>query len=72
MQTLSQITKDFSQYIENQPFNQQPVELYEPIAYILTLGGKRIRPILTLAAHQLFDNDTKKAFVFCLMHLPKY
>ena len=62
MQTLSQITKEFSEYIENQSFTQQPIELYEPIAYILTLGGKRIRPILTLAAYQLFDNDTKKAF----------
>ncbi len=62
MQTLSQITEDFSQYIKNQTFSQQPAELYEPIAYILTLGGKRIRPILTLAAHQLFDNDIQKAF----------
>ena len=35
--------------------------MYEPIEYILSLGGKRMRPILTLMATEVFDVDCKKA-----------
>ncbi len=38
-----------------------PTELYEPIFYILNLGGKRIRPILTLMACNLFSDNINKA-----------
>ena len=41
--------------------SKQPSELYDPIAYILALGGKRLRPALTLIAYQLFKNDYEKA-----------
>ncbi len=34
-----------------------PQELYEPITYILSLGGKRIRPLLSLLAYGLYKND---------------
>jgi len=37
-----------------------PVELYEPLRYILSLGGKRIRPLLTLLACDLFDAAVEK------------
>lgn len=37
--------------------HKQPLELYEPIEYILQLGGKRLRPILTLMAYSLFKPD---------------
>ena len=43
------------------PFPAKPVQLYEPLRYMLSLGGKRMRPILTLMAHQLFDNDVQKS-----------
>jgi geranylgeranyl diphosphate synthase type II len=39
----------------------RPRELYEPIRYILDLGGKRIRPLLTLLSCQLFGGDPLKA-----------
>lgn len=42
-------------------FGTQPSELYEPIRYILSLGGKRLRPILTLMSYQLFDEQLEKA-----------
>jgi geranylgeranyl diphosphate synthase type II len=42
-------------------FGVQPLELYEPIRYILSLGGKRLRPILTLMSCQLFDEQIEKA-----------
>jgi geranylgeranyl diphosphate synthase, type II len=40
---------------------KEPRNLYEPIQYILDLGGKRLRPVLTLMATDVFDGDTKKA-----------
>lgn len=38
-----------------------PLGLYEPIGYVLSLGGKRLRPALALLACQLFDEDVEKA-----------
>lgn len=38
-------------------FTQEPETLFTPIRYILSLGGKRIRPVLTLMAANLFSND---------------
>jgi len=42
-------------------FGSKPKEIYEPIRYILSLGGKRLRPVLTLLSYQLFDKDFHKA-----------
>lgn len=42
-------------------FGNKPPNLYEPIQYILNLGGKRIRPLLCLLAYQLYHDDFKKA-----------
>ena len=42
-------------------FGDRPSELYEPIRYILSLGGKRLRPVLTLMTCQLFDKQFEKA-----------
>ena len=41
--------------------NKQPSGLYEPIAYTINLGGKRIRPALTLMAFNLFHDDVSRA-----------
>jgi geranylgeranyl diphosphate synthase type II len=38
-----------------------PVNLYEPIRYIMSLGGKRIRPVMVLMATELFTNEIHKA-----------
>ena len=38
-----------------------PYSLYEPVEYVLSLGGKRIRPVFALLACQLFNNDLNKA-----------
>ena len=47
-------------------FGDQPVQLYEPIRYILSLGGKRLRPALSLMACQIFDEDMNKAIPLAL------
>ncbi len=57
--------KEFLQYFEEelakQHFGGTPAQLYEPIHYSLSLYGKRLRPVLTLMACSLFDDDFKKA-----------
>tara|TARA_R110002074_G_scaffold272030_1_gene443739 strand:+ start:257 stop:1228 length:972 start_codon:yes stop_codon:yes gene_type:complete len=53
--------KEFLAYLESKEWIQEPKNLYEPIDYILQLGGKRIRPILTLMAADIFGSDYKKA-----------
>ena len=47
--------------IENLSFTQKPSTLFEPIQYILSLGGKRVRPVLTLMGANLFSGDVDKA-----------
>ena len=42
-------------------FNSKPAELYEPIRYMLSLGGKRLRPALLLMSTELFGGDYLKA-----------
>ncbi|EAY31076.1 polyprenyl synthetase family protein [Microscilla marina] len=42
-------------------YGEHPVELYEPIRYIMSLGGKRMRPLLVLLGYSLFDDNHQKA-----------
>jgi geranylgeranyl diphosphate synthase, type II len=46
--------------IKNQKFGAQPKSLYEPIHYIMRLGGKRLRPLLTLLAYSLYKKDVRQ------------
>ncbi|NNC84907.1 MAG: polyprenyl synthetase family protein [Bacteroidia bacterium] len=59
--------KHFQSLIENQlkdlHFNAKPVQLYEPIRYMLTLGGKRMRPSLLLIANDLFGGNVNDALM---------
>ncbi|MCK5815536.1 MAG: polyprenyl synthetase family protein, partial [Flavobacteriaceae bacterium] len=49
--------KSFITYLENKTSIKSPKNLYEPINYILKLGGKRMRPILTLMSVDAFGVD---------------
>ncbi|WP_208890254.1 polyprenyl synthetase family protein [Polaribacter sejongensis] len=53
--------KDFINYLESIKWVSEPRNLYEPIDYILKLGGKRMRPILTLMAADIFSGGYEKA-----------
>lgn len=66
MQNSSQLQELFQNYLSGISFDQQPSELYQPVNYILTLGGKRLRPVLVLMAHNLFDNSVEKALAAAL------
>ncbi|MBS7230224.1 polyprenyl synthetase family protein [Flavobacterium psychroterrae] len=61
MHDISQYQDFFINYLENQSISKEPKNLYEPIKYILGLGGKRMRPVLTLMASEVFDTDYKVA-----------
>jgi len=61
MHDISQYQDFFITYLESQSINKEPKNLYEPIEYILRLGGKRMRPVLTLMASEVFDTDYKAA-----------
>lgn len=46
--------------IKKQKFGSQPKSLYEPIRYIMSLGGKRLRPLLTMLSYSLYKQDAEK------------
>ncbi|MDX6745775.1 polyprenyl synthetase family protein [Polaribacter sp. PL03] len=52
---------EFLSYLESKKWIHEPKNLYEPIDYILKLGGKRIRPVLTLMASDIFSDGFEKA-----------
>lgn len=57
MQTTEQLQNILDKAIQNLSFPEQPKHLYDPIKYIINLGGKRIRPLLVLMATNLFGKD---------------
>ena len=61
MLTFTQIAGIIETEINRLDFDLSPVELFDPIKYTLAIGGKRIRPALTLLACNLYDDDIEKA-----------
>lgn len=61
MQTLRNYQQQFLDYLSAHPFNQEPTQLYEPIDYILNLGGKRMRPVALLMSYGLYNDDVSPA-----------
>ncbi len=50
----------FNEYLDRLPYERQPHSLYSPIQYVLSIGGKRIRPILMMLAYNLYEEDPVK------------
>lgn len=61
MQNISFYRTAFLDYLEAKIEVKEPASLYDPIHYILDLGGKRLRPLLTLMTADAFEGDYKKA-----------
>ena len=61
MPELSEFQADFLQYMKANSFSKAPEGLYEPVDYIMQLGGKRLRPVLVLMAYQLFEEAYDEA-----------
>lgn len=53
MHTTQELLDKINQHIDNQAYGTNPPNLYEPIQYIMGLGGKRMRPLLVLLSYQL-------------------
>lgn len=58
---INSLTALLDERIAQLRYGNRPAELYDPIAYIMNLGGKRIRPLLALLAYRLFREDIEKA-----------
>ena len=61
MNSYSLIRSQVDNYIEDNGFHLSPSELYEPLDYIMSIGGKRLRPVTLLLAYQMFSNDYERA-----------
>ncbi len=59
MRSASEILSSFNQALENHAFSRNPQSLYEPVRYVLDVGGKRIRPVLLLMAYGLYRDDVE-------------
>lgn len=58
--TASEILEKINEALGNIAYPSQPTGLYEPIRYVLALGGKRIRPVCLLLAYNLYGDDVDK------------
>ena len=54
MRTSNEILQVVNDFLTRLPYDRQPASLYEPVQYVLSLGGKRIRPVLMLMAYNLW------------------
>src|SRR5215217_84767 len=61
MHSPSELLKHVEQAIKETTYPDYPASLYEPISYIMNLGGKRLRPIMLLMSAELFNGDLKAA-----------
>lgn len=61
MEFLDHYQDTVAKAIEKYTFKNKPAELYEPMNYIISHGGKRLRPIMVLMANDLFGGNTEKA-----------
>ena len=57
MYTITQLTQKINGAVEEIRYNAEPKNLYDPIRYILSIGGKRIRPLLMLMGYNLYKDD---------------
>lgn len=55
--TADEILSSINDYLANTPYDRKPESLYEPIKYVLSMGGKRIRPTLMMLAYNLYRDD---------------
>ncbi len=56
MMSAEEILKLINDQLDRLSAEREPRNLYEPIAYVLSLGGKRIRPVLMMLAYQLYQD----------------
>ena len=66
MYTSEEILKKVNEALEQIPYDRRPKSLYEPISYVLSLGGKRIRPVLMLLGYNLYKEQPESIMMQAL------
>jgi geranylgeranyl diphosphate synthase type II len=61
MHSIEQLQGLINKAINDTKYTEEPAELYEPISYLMQLGGKRMRPVLVLVSTELFGGQVEKA-----------
>lgn len=62
MYTAFQLLDKINSHISDVRFTRTPAGLYEPVKYVLSMGGKRIRPVLMLMAYNLYKDDVDSIY----------
>lgn len=62
MFTASELLEKINYHIAELQFTRTPQGLYDPVSYVLSMGGKRIRPVLMLMAYNLYQEDVTRIF----------
>ena len=60
MYTSEELLKKVNASLDGIVYDRKPFTLYEPIKYVLSLGGKRVRPVLMLLAYNLYKDDPER------------
>ena len=63
---IEKYSKLLEKEIEKQKYGKQPDSLYEPIRYLMALGGKRLRPMLTLLAYSLYKENVREIMSYAV------
>lgn len=63
MYTAEQLSQKINDFLATLPYDRKPASLYEPVKYVLSMGGKRMRPVLMLLAYNLFKEDPERIFM---------
>jgi geranylgeranyl diphosphate synthase type II len=61
MQKIIELQELVNKKIASNTYSKFPQELYDPLDYIMSLGGKRMRPVLVLLAHHLYSDKHEEA-----------
>ena len=61
MQSFEELREQFSRHLDNYKFPERPVALYGACRHILSIGGKRVRPVLCLIAADAYGKIDKDA-----------
>lgn len=57
MYSSAEILKSVNAYLANLKYERKPKGLYEPIEYVLSMGGKRVRPVLMLLSYNMYKDN---------------
>lgn len=71
MLTSEEILKLVNGYLDTLPYDRKPSSLYDPIRYVLSLGGKRIRPVLMLLSYNMYKENAE-SILSCACGLETY